>query len=165
MKKLILSTISLALLFASCSKDASTSTPTPTQTNLGCNATTNGFTCKIDGTDFVADSANYGWYPFNGARMRMGVYKGGREQFAFYILDTVVGTKTYPIKVTAARGEVDGYYSFGTTDLRPYQSDSFTITMNSDRTVCGIFKTTAKNALSSASNTITVGSFKGVALK
>jgi hypothetical protein len=163
MKKLILLSISLVILFSSCSKDASTTTPTPS--NLGCSATTNGFTCKIDGTDFVADSANYGWYPFNGARMRMGVYKGGREQFAFYILDTVVGTKTYPIKLTAARGEVDGYYSFGTTDLRPYQSDSFTITMNSDKTVCGTFKTTAKNAVSSASNTITVGSFKGVSMK
>ncbi len=163
MKKLILSSISLVILFSSCSKDASTTTPT--LSNLGCSATTNGFTCKIDGTDFVADSANYGWYPFNGARMRMGVYKGGREQFAFYILDTVVGTKTYPIKQTAARGEVDGYYSFGTTDLRSYQSDSFTITMNSDKTVCGTFKTTAKNAVSSASNTITVGSFKGVSMK
>lgn len=163
MKKLILSTISLAILFASCSKDASTSTPTPT--NLGCNATSNGFTCKIDGTDFVADSASYGWFPFNGARMRMSIYKGGREQFAFYILDTVVGTKTYAIKPTAARGEVDGYYLFGTTDLRAYQSDSFTITMNSDKTVCGTFITTAKNQTTSASNTITVGSFKGVALK
>jgi len=163
MKKLILLSISLVILFSSCSKDASTTTPTPS--NLGCSATTNGFTCKIDGTDFVADSANYGWYPFNGARMRMGVYKGGREQFAFYILDTVVGTKTYPIKQTAVRGEVDGYYSFGTTDLRSYQSDSFTITMNSDKTVCGTFKTTAKNAVSSASNTITVGSFKGVSMK
>lgn len=164
MKKLFLSTISMAILFASCSKDASTNTTT-TPSNLGCSAPSNGFTCKIDGTDFVADSASYGWYPFNGARMRMSIYKGGREQFAFYILDTVVGTKTYPIKVTAARGEVDGYYLFGTTDLRPYQSDSFTITMNSDKTVCGTFKTTAKNATSSASNSITVGSFKGVSMK
>jgi hypothetical protein len=165
MKKLILSTFSLLILVVSCSKDASTSTPTATPTNLGCNATSNGFTCKIDGAAFTADSSHYGWIPFNGARARIAIFGGGKERFAFYVNDTLIGTKTYALTQSSTRGNTDGYYTTAGGELQPYQSDSITITINSDKTLCGTFKTTSKNPATSNSSIITEGSFKGISVK
>ena len=73
MKKLILSTISLALLFASCSKDASTSTtPTP-------NPVVSSFTwTENSGATNTADSAFWTTGTW-GTGIR--VYKGGMANF------------------------------------------------------------------------------------
>ena len=162
-KSIILSILFLGGLY-SCSKESST-TSNPTSNTLGCNATTNGFTCKIGGTAFTADSSFYGWYPFNGARARVAVFAGGVERFAFYVNDTLIGTKTYALAQDAVRGNVDGYYTTAGGELQPYQSDSITITMNSDKTLCGTFKTTAKNPFGTSTSTITEGSFKGIPAK
>lgn len=163
MKKIVLSSLIIAGLISACSK--SSSTPTPTPSNLGCNATTNGFTCKIDGNAFTADSSFYAWYPFNGARARIAIYGGGRERFAFYVNDTLIGTKTYALAQNAVRSNCDGYYTTAAGELQPYQSDSITITINSDKSLCGTFKTTSKNPGNGNTSTITEGSFKGIQVK
>jgi hypothetical protein len=164
LKKLILSIAILAGLYSACSK-SNNATTTPTPSNLGCNATSNGFTCKIDGTAFTADSSHYGWYPFNGARARIAVYGGGKERFAFYVNDTLIGTNTYPLAEVRARGNTDGYYTTAGGEIQAFQSDSIAITFNADKSLCGTFKTTSKNSATNNTSSIAEGSFKGVPMK
>ena len=166
MNKLILSTLLLVGLVSACSKsNSSSTTPTPATASSGCNATSNGFTCKIGGAAFTADSSHYGWYPFNGARARIAVYGGGKERFAFYVNDTLIGTKTYPLAEVRARGNTDGYYTNAGGEIQAFQSDSIAITINSDKSLCGTFKTTSKNSTTNNTSSITEGSFKGIPVK
>lgn len=161
MKKLFLFTIIIAGLISACSK--SSSTTTPNRTSTGCSGSVNGLTAKINGTAFQSDSAFYQWYNFNGPRIRISIKKAGAEKFAFYVEDTLVGTKTMAFSTAQTRGSVNGYYHEG--GLNPFiTGDSMTITINSDKTICGSFKCTGQS-LSGTNYVITEGEFKNLPVR
>lgn len=162
MKKIILSTLILTALLSACSKSSSNSTPT-TPTNSGCSGSVNGLTAKINGTAFQSDSGFYQWYNFNGPRIRISIKKAGAEKFAFYLEDTLIGTNTMAFSTAQTRGSVNGYYHEG--GLNPFiTGDSMTITINSDKTICGTFKCTGQS-LSGTNYVITEGEFKNIPVR
>jgi hypothetical protein len=112
------------ILAVSCKKKSEdSSTPTPTTT---------GFTCKINGTDFTADSASW---TANGTQTFIMAYKGGSAAFEINLAG--VTATSYPVQMgtndfiywpTSANysGGTDGSVTISTYDKTALQiSGSF----------------------------------------
>ncbi len=138
----------VSVAITSCTEDQKEEATTPIK-NL---VTTAGFTCKVDGVDFTADSSRVNMY--NGG-FSIIAFKAGATSFEFNLNNPAIGTHTL-----TPRGSEEAAYVAG-QNVYVSQAGSVTITTldSATSTTTGIFNFVAFGLSDSTTKTITAGLF------
>ena len=146
--KCLFVTTHVSVAITSCTEDQKEDAATPIK-NL---VTTAGYTCKVDGVDFTADSSRVNMYNDG---FSIIAFKAGATSFEFNLYNSAIGTHTL-----TPRGSEEASYIVG-QNVYVSQAGSITISTldSATSTATGIFNFVAFGLGDSTTKTIASGLF------
>lgn len=145
----LLATAFMILSLNACTKEDSETNKTNATTNTTGGGATAAFACKIDGTDFTADSSRVNFYSGGFSIM---AFKAGTTAFEINLNNPAIGTHTF------TGGTEGATYITGQT-FYTSQSGTVTISAIDSAAATGTFNFVGLNSADSTTKTFSAGTF------